>query len=188
MIRTLSRLLAPLMLLSAGAAFAATYARVLPERSAVEFVSKQMGVEVGGSFERFDARLEFDPARPEQGSARLEIELASIDAGSADANEEVVGKAWFNVKEHPRATFVSESVKALGGGRYEVSGQLTIKGRTRPATAPFTFRQDGEAGVFEGQFTINRLDFAIGEGMWSDVGVVADEVQVRFRVMAAVSR
>lgn len=183
--RSLSWLLMPLMLLSGAGALAANYARVLPERSAMEFVSRQMAVEVGGSFARFDAQLDFDPAHPEAGSARLEIDLASIDAGSADANDEVRGKAWFNVKEHPRARFVSESVKALGGDRYEVAGQLTIKGRTRPVSAPFTFRRDGDLAVFEGSFIIKRLDFGIGEGMWSDVGVVADEVSIRFTVVAA---
>ncbi|THF55386.1 YceI family protein [Pseudothauera rhizosphaerae] len=189
MTRSLSVLLASLSLATfAGSAVAANYGQVLAERSAVSFVSKQMGVEVGGSFGKFDASLQFDPASPEQGRARLEIELASIDAGSKDANDEVVGKAWFNVKEHPRATFESTAVKALGGNRFEVTGQLTIKGRTRPATAPFTFREDGGNGVFEGEFTLKRLDFAIGEGMWSDVGVVADEVKVRFNVVAAAAR
>lgn len=180
--------LAPLLMLAPAAAPAAGYTEVVAERSAVRFVSRQMGVEVGGSFERFDARLEFDPAHPEQGRARLEIDMASIDAGSRDANEEVVGRDWFDVRTHPRATFVSSTVRALGGNRYEVAGQLTIKGRTREAVAPFTFRQEGGLGVFEGQFAIRRLDFAIGEGMWSDVGVVADEVQIRFNVVAAAAR
>jgi polyisoprenoid-binding protein YceI len=179
--------LACLPLLAAGGATAAgeTYGQVLPERSTLTFVSKQMGVAVDGRFRQFATTLAFDPARPAQGSARFELDMASIDAGSKDANDEVVGKAWFDVRTHPRATFVSSSVKALGGDRYEVAGTLTIKGRALPVTAPFTFRQEGGNAVFAGHFPLRRLDFGIGEGLWSDTSVVANDVQIRFHIVAA---
>lgn len=185
-----SRFLAPgalsvVSLLAAPGAGAVEYGQVLAGQSTLSFVSRQMGVAVDGHFRKFVAAISFDPARPAQGSARLDLDLASIDAGSKDANDEVAGKPWFNIKSFPTASFVSSSVKALGGDRYEVSGQLTIKGRSQPLSAPFTFRQDGGNGVFDGVFTLKRLDFAIGEGAWSDVGTVANEVQIKFHVVAA---
>lgn len=171
--------------LTAAPASAVEYATLLPDKSQVAFVSRQMGVPVEGQFGRFSATLAFDPARPEAGRTSIDIDLASIDAGSAEANEEVIGKNWFNTKLHPTARFTSTAVKALGGGRFEVRGPLTLKGRTQEVAAPFSFKADGANGVFEGVFTLKRLDYAIGEGAWGDTDTVANEVQIKFRFVVA---
>jgi polyisoprenoid-binding protein YceI len=98
---------------------AVEYGTITGDRSSIAFTSKQMGVAVDGRFRKFAAALNFDPAKPTAASARIDIDLSSIDAGSKDADDEVVGKQWFNVKAFPTASFVSSSVKALGGDRYE---------------------------------------------------------------------
>jgi polyisoprenoid-binding protein YceI len=169
----------------APAAHAVEFNQVIADKSAVAFVFKQMNVPIDGSFKRFKGQLSFDPAKPAAGRADVEIDLASIDAGSNEANDEVAGKLWFNTKAFPVARFVSSSVKPLGGNRYEVAGKMSIKGRTLDATTPATFRQEGNAGVFEGAFILKRADYAIGEGMWADFGTVANEVQIKFRLVAA---
>ena len=146
-----------------------------------------MGVPVQGSFPKFTTKIAFDPAKPEAATVLLSIDLATIDAGSKDANDEVVGKQWFNVRMFPAATFTSSAVKALGDGRYEVAGPLMIKVKSVPVTAAFNFKTEGVNGVFDGCFTMKRIDFAIGEGPWADVSTVANEIQVKFRVVAAAS-
>ncbi|MBI4740152.1 MAG: YceI family protein [Betaproteobacteria bacterium] len=174
--------------LAATGARAVEYGQALSDKSRVTFTSRQMGVPVDGRFRKFVATLAFDPAKPAAASAKLELDPASIDAGSGEANDEVAGKPWFNLKVFPTATFVSSSVKPLGGDRYELAGKLTIKGKTQDIVAPFTFRQEGGSGgngVFDGGFTLKRLDFAVGEGVWSDVGTVANEVQIKFHVVVA---
>ena len=169
-------------------AIAAEFGSLQAEKSALTFVSKQMGVPMDGKFRKFNATIAFDPARPTAASARFDLDLASVDAGSRDADTEVVGKPWFNVKTYPTATFVSSAVRPLGGERFELSGKLTIKGRTQDLVAPFSFRQDGSQGIFDGSFTLKRLDFAIGEGIWADVATVANEVQVKFHLVANATR
>lgn len=166
-------------------AAAAPYARVLPEKSTLAFVSNQMGVSVDGSFKRFTATLDFDPAKPEAGKATLDIDMASIDAGGPEANDEVKGKNWFDVKQFPAARFVSSSVKPLGGNRYEARGQMTIRGKSREVVAPFTLKPEGAGAVLEGGFQLKRLDYGIGTGAWGDTSVVADEVQIKFRLTVA---
>jgi polyisoprenoid-binding protein YceI len=177
--------LAGALALAAAPACAVEYSAVLAERSRIAFTSKQMGVPVEGQFGRFATALAFDPAHPEAGRATIEIDLASIDAGSAEANEEVVGKNWFNAKAYPTARFTASSVKPLSDGRFEVRGPLTLKGRTQEVAAPVSFRREGNLALFEGTFTLKRLDFAIGEGAWGDVSTVANEVQIKFRIAAA---
>lgn len=169
-------------------ASAAEFGSLQAEKSTLTFVSKQMGVPIDGKFRKFNATIAFDTARPTAASARFELDLASIDAGSSDANSEVIGKPWFNVKTYPTATFVSTAVRPLAGDRFELSGKLTIKGKTQDLVAPFTFRQDGNQGVFDGAFVLKRLDFAVGEGIWSDVATVANEVQIKFHLVATATR
>lgn len=174
--------------LPAGIVFAAEFNQVQSDRSQIRFVSKQMGVAVEGSFRKFATQVSFDPAKPGAGRAQIDIDLASIDAGSAEADDEVKSKSWFNTREFPTARFVSTGVRSLGGNRYEVRGQMTIKGRTREVAAPFSYRQDGAAAVLEGSFPLQRLQFGIGDGAWSDTATVADEVQVRFRFTVGAAR
>ena len=161
---------------------------ILVEKSGITFVSKQMGVPIDGEFRKFSAQLSFDPAKPEAGRARIDIDMASIDAGSAEANEEVVGKNWFNVRQFPTAGFVSTGVRPLGGGKFEVAGTLTIRDKTREVLAPFTMTTQAATVQFDGSFVINRADFGIGQGVWADFDTVANEVQIKFKLVAAAKK
>lgn len=161
-------------------ASAAEYSVVQADKSSIAFTAKQMGVPVDGRFRKVTASIAFDPAKPTAGSTIIEIDLASIDAGSDEANDEVVGKQWFDVKRFPTARFASTAVRALGGNRYEAVGQLTIKGRSHEAVAPFTVQPQGAVAQFDGSFTLKRADFAIGEGAWADFSTVANEIPIRF--------
>ncbi|MBU1690571.1 MAG: YceI family protein [Gammaproteobacteria bacterium] len=174
------RLLAILSLLSSSFAYGAELSAVQLDKSTIAFVSRQMNVPVEGIFQQFSAQISIDPARPEAGRARIEIDLASIDAGSTDANDEVKGKSWFNTREFPKAVFVSSTVKSLGSGRFEALGKMTIKGKTQEARAPFTLKQEKGVLILDGTFPLKRLAYDIGSGVWSDTSVVADEVLIKF--------
>ncbi|MCL2657883.1 MAG: YceI family protein [Betaproteobacteria bacterium] len=167
---------------------ATEFGTLLTDKSTLSFVSKQMGVPVDGSFKRFKATLAFDPAKPQSGSTSFDLDMASIDAGSQEANDEVADAKWFNLKQYPRASFKSSAIKPLGNNRFELHGALTIKGTSKDVVAPASFKQDGVNGVFDGAFTLKRLDFKIGEGEWADTSTVADEVQIKFHLVAAPKR
>lgn len=163
---------------------ASEYSGIQADKSSLVFVFKQMGVAVDGKFRRFSAQLAFNPAKPEAAKAELDVDLTSIDAGSAEANDEVLGKQWFNTKAYPSAKFVASSIKALGGNRYQVSGKMSIKGRTQDISAPFTLTPQGNQAALDGAFILKRADFAIGEGPWADFGTVANEIQIKVHLLA----
>jgi polyisoprenoid-binding protein YceI len=169
-------------------ASAAEFNAVDASKSGIGFTYSQMGVALEGRFRSFSVQIRFDPARPTAGKAAIDIELASIDTGSPEGDEEVAGKQWFNTKAFPRARFESTSVRPLGGNRYEVVGKLTIKGRTQEVGAPFTFAMQGNTGTFDGTFTLKRADFSIGEGPWADFGTVANEIRIKFHILAAAGK
>ena len=166
-------------------AHAVEFKTVLADKSAINFTFKQMNVGMDGHFKKFSTQLAFDPANAANAKVSLDVDLASIDTGTADGNTEVAGKPWFNTQAFPTAKFVSTSVKPLGGNRFEVAGQLTIKGKTQPVVAPTTVTVQGDQATFDGSFVIKRADFAIGEGDWADFSVVANEIQVKFKVLAS---
>ena len=99
------------------------------DKSFIRFVSKQMNVAVEGRFKKFTANLSYDAKKPEASKAEFEVDLGSIDLGTAEADTEVKRKTWFNTDAFPRAKFVSSSVKSLGGDRIEVTGPLLMCGR-----------------------------------------------------------
>lgn len=175
------------LMLIAGHVSALEFKQVQTNESAVTFGYQQMGVPMEGKFTKFSAQISFDPAMLAKAQARIDINVASIDTGSADANEEVAGKLWFNTKAFPAASFVSTGIKALGGNRYQATGKLSIKGKTLEVVTPVTFQADSAHGIFDGTFIIKRLDYAIGEGEWTDVGTVADEIQIKFHIVVNAS-
>jgi polyisoprenoid-binding protein YceI len=177
-------LLTLLAALAVPTAHAVEFRTVLPKQSAIQFEFRQMGVPVKGGFKRFTTEMAFDPAKPEAARAKIEIDLASIDAGSPEADDESAGKLWFNRSAYPKATFVSSQIRALGNNRYEMRGTLTLKGRSRDMVVPVTYAPGKSVATFDGGFVLKRLDFGIGEGMWADVATVANEVQVKFRIAA----
>ena len=180
----MQRLAMALALALPFAAHAVEYSQVQADKSVIAFTYKQMGVAVDGRFKRFSSQLSFDPARPAAARATFDVELASVDTGAPEGDDEVAGKPWFNTRAFPTARFVSTSVKVLGGNRYEVAGQLSIKGKTQEVVVPATFTAQGNIGVFDGSLLIRRADFSIGEGSWAKFDVVANDVLVKFRITA----
>jgi polyisoprenoid-binding protein YceI len=178
-------ILALLATITVSQAGAVEYNRLLPEKSSVGFSYQQMGVRMEGRFRKFEARLAFDPARPAAAKASFDVELASVDAGSGDADQELAGKSWFDPRGFPVARFVSSGVQALGGNRYQVAGRLTIKGRSQDVVVPVSLTTTGTTAALDGSFTIRRADFAIGEGSWAQFDVVANDVVVKIHLVVS---
>jgi polyisoprenoid-binding protein YceI len=173
-------LAATALLAAAGPAHAQQ--KLVPAQSEIVFVSKQMGVPVEGRFKKFDAQVAFDPKQPATSKIGFTVDLASASLGAAETEAEVAKPGWFNTKAFPQATFQSTAIKALGGGKFEVAGKLSIKGSSRDVLVPATVTQGGGNTQAAGSFTIKRLEYKIGEGEWNDPSLVADEVQVRFKL------
>lgn len=166
----------------ACAGLAASAQQLQSAGSEVVFVSKQMGVAVEGRFKRFAAQLAFDPAKPELAKVSFTVDLASATLGVAEVDAELPKPAWFNVAKFPQATFAASKVTRTAAGAYRADGQLTIKGVSQPLAVPLTLVQSGTNGTASGQFAIKRLAFGIGGGEWGDTSLVADDVQVRFKL------
>ena len=161
---------------------AAAQQKLLPAQSEVSFVFKQMGVPVQGHFKKFDAQLSFDAAKPATNKVNFTVDIASATIGAPESDAELPKAEWFNTAKFPQATFASSGFKALGGGKYEVTGKLSVKGQSRDVVVPVAMTQAGAVTTAVGVFPIKRLGFKIGEGEWADTSMVADDVQVKFKL------
>ena len=157
--------------------------KLVPAQSEIAFTSRQMGVPVDGKFRKFDAQIAFDPKQPEAAKIALTVDLASASMGAAEVEAELAKADWFYSKLFPQATFQSTAVKAAGPGRFEVAGKLAIKGASRDVVVPVTLAQAAGQTTATGTFAIKRLDFKIGDGDWKDTSMVADPVQVKFKLV-----
>lgn len=177
--------LAPLSLLAIALIAVAAPLKTDLAKSRVSATFKQMNVPVEAPFKKFNAVIDYDPAKPAAAKATVEIDTASMDLGEAEMNKEVAKKEWFNAAQFPKARFVSTSITPAGPGKLNVVGKLTIKGKTSDVAFPLSVKQEGAKHLFEGALPIKRLTYNIGEGEWKDTSTVADEVIIKFRVSAA---
>ena len=168
--------------LGAVALPAAAQQRLLPAQSSITFEIKQMGVPVQGHFKKFDAQINFDAAKLVASKVNFTVDIASTTLGAPEMDAELPKPTWFNTAKFPQAQFISSAFKALGGGKYEVSGKLTIKGQSQNVTVPLSMTQAGATTTASGVLPIKRLVFKIGEGDWADTSMVADDVQVKFKL------
>ena len=124
-----------LLLFFLGQAAVAAPLKIDVTKSSVSAVFKQMGVAVEARFMKFGAQIDFDSASPDTSKASVEIDIASFDLGDPDYNREVQKKEWFNGSQFPKASFVSTRIQAAAPGKLDVSGKLTIKGKSADSLA-----------------------------------------------------
>ena len=186
MTRLLFPSLCALAFMAAMPAAADPAAKLVADKSQIAFVTKQMGVPMEGAFKKFDAQVAFDPKKPEGGSVALQIAIAGAGFGVAMSDAELPKAPWFDAEKFPQATFQSSAIKALGDGKFEMAGKLTIKGTSKQVTVPFAIAPAGGSyAVATGSFTLQRLDYKVGDGEWTDTSVVGNDVQVRFKFTLA---
>jgi len=164
-----------------------------PTHSRIGFVARHaMVTKVRGSFDEFEGTGFFDAGNPAASSLSLTIQAASIDTRNADRDGHLKSNDFFDMATYPEITFVSTSVEAKGGDRYAVTGDLTIKGVTKPvtidveltgtATDPFGNDRLG----LEGTTVVNRKDWGVSWNAALDAGgvLVSEKVTLEIEVSA----
>lgn len=169
------------MLLAAVVAGAVGTAQIDAARSSIVATFRQENVPVDAPFKRFSGHIDYDPSQPNASKAAIEVSTASIDLGSQDYNSEVSKQAWLDSGTYPTATFISTAVKPGAAGHFDATGVLTLKGKTQTVTVPVSVGKSGAATSFDGELTISRAYFAIGDKDWNDV--LDDKVRVKFHII-----
>lgn len=152
-----------------------------PGRSAFRFHAVSRFMDADGRFTRFGGEIRLEDGRWEMASARVTIEVASLDTGIRMRDTHLRSEDFFDVERHPRAIFESSAVRR-DGEHVMVTGRLTLRGVTRPLTVPVTVTEVAGALRVVGEVTLNRREFGIA--YQSRLNPIQDEVQVRFDLVA----
>ena len=148
---------------------------------------------VRGRFSDFDGSIEFDEANPESSSVEFTVHTSSIDTNQPDRDTHLRSQDFFSADQFPTLTFQSTKITRRGVNRYDVQGDLTMRGVTRNVTLPVEYLGKAtdpwgaEKLAFEGEMTLNRKDFGL---MWNaalETGgfLVGDDVKVNISIQAA---
>jgi len=120
-----------------------------------------------GRFNDLSGKFTLDAEKPDSGSLEFTIKTDSVDTNNADRDKHLRTADFFNTKQFPDSTFKSKSIKKTADG-FEVAGDLTLCGETKPVTVKLTSFKTGTSARskkaiagFEANFTINRNDFGI---------------------------
>jgi polyisoprenoid-binding protein YceI len=172
-----------ILIASLGVAFAATQWTMEPTDSSLAFVGTQAGARFEGAFEKFTADIRFDPQDLATSRFDVRIETASVNTRDSERDDIIKGPDLFDSKQFPTAHYVAEQFTDKGAGKFSATGQLTLRGVSRPVPIDFTFEsQDGRSWL-KGTAALQRLDFGVGQGEWQDTESVANEVQIRFALL-----
>jgi polyisoprenoid-binding protein YceI len=152
--------------------------------SSLRFTSSMAGESFTGAFRRWDADIRFDPANLPASSVTATIDVASAATGNPDRDQALPTATFLDAPAFPRATFVAHHFTALGGGRYQADGVLTLRGIGKPLSLPFTLAIQGGQAKMTGQVAINRLAFGVGQDEWKAVTTIPAAVAVSVAITA----
>jgi polyisoprenoid-binding protein YceI len=182
-------LAAALALAATGAASAATY-KIDPRHTQVFFTyAHNEYSNLSGRLNEASGTLEFDPAKPANSSISIELPLSSLSTGVPGLDEHMKSADFFDAEKFPTASFKSTKVNVKDATHFDLVGDLTIKGVTKPATFAVTVNHVGEnprrktpmAG-FDATATIKRADWGV-DGM---TGVTGEDIHLRVSMEAGV--
>lgn len=169
-----------------------TYA-IDPTHSRIGFVARHaMVTKVRGSFNEFEGTGHFDAQDPSRSHLQLVIQAASIDTRNADRDGHLRSNDFFDMEAHPEITFSSTTVEQLDDGTFRVTGDLTIKGTTKPVTVDFEYTGTARDPFgndrlgLEGSTVVNRKDWGLNWNAPLDAGgvLVSEKVTLEFEVSA----
>jgi polyisoprenoid-binding protein YceI len=174
------------------AALTGTYA-IDPSHSRIGFVARHaMVTKVRGSFNEFEGSGHFDAENPTRSHLQLTIQAASIDTRNADRDAHLRSNDFFDMESYPTITFASTAVAQTGDDEYRVTGDLTIKGVSRPVTVELEYTGTavdpyGNQRIgFEGKTTVNRKEWGVNWNAALEAGgvLVSEKVTLEFEVSA----
>jgi polyisoprenoid-binding protein YceI len=164
-----------------------------PTHTRIGFVARHaMVTKVRGSFNEFEGTAHLDGDEPSKSSAKIVVKAHSIDTRNEQRDGHLRTNDFLDPETHPEITFVTTGVEAIDESTYKVSGDLTIKGVTKPISIDFTYEgaaKDpfGNTRVgFEGSVVINRKDYGITWNATLETGgvLVSDKITLEFEVSA----
>jgi polyisoprenoid-binding protein YceI len=149
---------------------------ITPVESKIKFGVKA-SVPIEGVFDKWDATLTFTSTDLSTGVLEIKIQADSVNTGSGLKDGKLKGKDFFDVKQNPLITFRSSKIIQTGSNTFEVDGNFTIRGVTRPEKLALALERSGDGvGTITGVMAFDRKEYGMNSGI--PFIKVADRVEV----------
>jgi polyisoprenoid-binding protein YceI len=172
----MNKIIICLLVLFAGRA-SAQY-KPVDQGSALKFTIANLGFDINGSFSGFQGTIAFDVQNSSAATFDVSIDAATVNTDNSLRDNHLKEDTYFDVKNHPRIGLISTKI-AGKNGNYVFAGKLTIKGKSKEISFPFTATPADGGYIFKGSFKINRKDFEVG-----GTSTIANELTVNLNVHA----
>ena len=139
--------------------------KITTEDSSIKFAVKA-SVAVNGTFDKWDATLTFASTDPTTGVLDIKIQADSVNTGSGMKDNKLKSKDFFNADQDPSITFLSKKVVQTGPTTFDVVGDFTIRGASKPETLKLTVSGAGTGtGEIQGTMVFDRKDYGMNKGI-----------------------
>jgi len=150
---------------------------VIPPRGSTVKFFVDASVDIAGSFDKWDATLKFTSPDVSTGVLDIKVQAASVDTGSGMKNSKLRSRAFFDVKNNPVIRFLSTKIAQTGPNTFDVDGDFTIRGVTRPEKLMLMVTGAGTGpGTIKGTMAFDRKDYGMNSGI--PFIRIADRVEV----------
>lgn len=162
--------------------FAFTTLQLTPidSKEGISFTIKNFGLNSNGNISGLKGAIKWDDANPAASSFNVSVDVNTINTGIDGRDNHLKKEDFFDVAKYPQITFVSTVISKNADGTYQVAGNLTIKGVTKPVHIPFTVKMQGGNHEFEGEFSLNRRDYGVGGSSMT----MSNDVKIKLNVQA----
>ena len=158
--------------------------------SAVNFTINHFFTPVDGSFDDYQATVNFDPNNLEESSIDVTIPVESVNTRNERRDNHLKSEDFFNSSEWPNIRFISHNIESLGNNQFVAHGELTIRDVTHSFELPFELlgvmdhpmQENTKVAGIVADAELMRTDYGVGVGDWAATAVVGDRVNIRLNL------
>ncbi len=149
--------------------------------TSIEFLIKNFGMGVDGSFKNAVGKIVFDSTNLKNASFKISVDASTVNTGNNSRDKHLKKEEYFDVEKFPKISFQSDKVeKGSLPSTYMVTGKFYLKGKSKMVTIPFSAVAQGSGYVFQGKISINRRDFNVGGSSF----ILSDNLVLTIKLVA----
>lgn len=142
--------------------------------SSITFKIKNAGIGVDGSFKGFQGTVDFNPDDLASSKFDVSVDAKTVDTDNNARDNHLREEEYFGVEKYPKISMKSTKIEKVSEGKYKATFDLTLKGKTKSVSFPFSYNKTSTGYKLNGSFEIDRRDYGVGGSSW----ILSDDVKV----------
>ena len=149
----------------------------------ITFEIENAGITVKGSLPEANIEIRFDPDHLDKSQLSATADASAISTGIRLRDKHLLGREYFYVEKYPVISLKSKSLRKIKGNKYMGTFDLTLRGKTKEVEIPFNVSKKSNDIILSGKFSIDRMEFGVGE----ESIILSNEVRIAIELVAKVA-